>query len=140
MEAISRNLKSYKAVMPRWFVALLLGGVLLAGVGFFLTGPSSKETALPPIVRQTPPDAPAQPQSTEVMRSSTDINPAIKVGIIFCWISAAISALVLLVSFPVFLFSSDVGRVTRAGGLVKTTLAFFIGSAGTILATISLAH
>lgn len=138
MEAISRNLRSYKAVMPRWFVVVLLGGALLAGAVFFLTGTGSKEAGLPPeILLKT--DAPAQPQSTAMLQPEA-INPVIKFGIIFCWIAAAISTLVLLISFPVFLFSSDAGRVARAGGLVKTTLGFFIGSAGAILATISLTH
>ena len=58
-------------------------------------------------------------------------------GLTFCFIVVIISLLILFICLPIFLFSSDEDRVFRAGGLVKTTLGFFITGSSAIMATIS---
>ncbi len=147
MVEISRNLLFYSAVMPRWFIALLTAGGLLVSVSMltFENLPTfhqadviinlSKSGRDPASVVQSVPSS----QAPESYLANITNKPAIAFGIAFCSVAAVISALVLLISLPVFLFSSNAERVKRAGGLVKTTLGFFIGSSGAIIATISFA-
>jgi hypothetical protein len=166
MAEISRNLLAYKASMPRWFVVLLVAGGLLAGSSLYflkfnnhqvkITEPNDsmqysgrvgdqallKKSALPPTTESNGADRTINepPESQSVLKFIENYivtKPIASFGIVFCCVSAAISALVLLISLPVFLFSSNVERVARAAGLVKTTIGFFVGSAGTMLATIS---
>lgn len=149
MPEISRNLLAYKAVMPRWFVVLLIVGSLLAGLSLFSLKFQNAELAMSPPTISTPhPSNGRGPASVEPSlpppESTSEVGgiankPAVFFGIAFCSVAAVISALVLFISFPVFLFSSNAERVARAGGLVKTTLGFFVGSAGAIIATISFA-
>lgn len=47
------------------------------------------------------------------------------------------SVSILLTSLPIYLFSSDPERVKRAGGLVKSTLGFILGSGGAVATTLS---
>lgn len=150
MVEISRNLLSYSAVMPRWFIALLTAGGLLVSVSMLMLEnlPAYRQQSAP-IVGIPPAKSGRGPASVEPSVPSSQApefnlanitnKPVIAFGIAFCSVAAVISALVLLISLPVFLFSSNAERVKRAGGLVKTTLGFFIGSSGAIIATISFA-
>lgn len=159
MSDISRNILFYEAVFPRWLMALLIGGSLVAGTVLTFIESSDLKMAAPPppIVAQMPAPKAIPPQSSgrepasvepmlpksgaeENEASPTNAELAQKVvsfGIAFCVAAGTISALILLVSVPVFLFSSNERRIARAGGLVKTTLGFFVGSAGALIATIS---
>jgi len=149
MAEISRNLLAYKAVMPRWFVALLVAGGLLAGSSLYFFRVESPQMVMAPSASIPSEQKGRGPASVEPSEPSPPVSkfsaggiankPAIFFGIAFCSVAAAISVFVLLISLPVFLFSSNAERVARAGGLVKTTLGFFVGSAGTIIATISFA-
>nr|WP_321396828.1 hypothetical protein [uncultured Desulfobacter sp.] len=48
-----------------------------------------------------------------------------------------VSVLILLVSIPVYIFSSDTNKSKRAGGLAKTCMQFLFGSGAAVLATLS---
>lgn len=56
---------------------------------------------------------------------------------VFCGGAFGVSLLVLVICLPLYLFSTDKGRIRRAGGLVKTSLGFIVTSAAGILATYS---
>lgn len=146
MVEISRNLMSYSAVMPRWFIALLTVGGILAGASMLMLEGmnilASQSAQIIEIPQAENGRGPASVEPSEALAFSADgiaNKPVVFFGIAFCSVAATISFLVLLISLPVFLFSSNAERVARAGGLVKTTLGFFVGSAGTIIATISFA-
>lgn len=62
-----------------------------------------------------------------------------QLAVVFCLGAALISGLVLFVSLPVYLFANSTARTRRAGGLVRTTLGFFVTSAAGLLGTISFA-
>jgi hypothetical protein len=168
MSEISRNLLSYKAVFPRWLMALLIGGSLVGGIVPLPIYPSSIGIMMEPLMMEPPSKAmapkpapqvgstnssgrapasaePTPPQEEAIelgaVRGNSDLaQKVVAFGINFCIAAATLSALILLVSVPIFLFSSDQKRVIRAGGLVKTTLGFFIGSATAIIATISFSN
>ncbi len=53
---------------------------------------------------------------------------------IFC---LSISTLILSISLPIYLFSSDEMKCQKAGGLVKTTLGFIIASGAGLISTLS---
>ena len=131
MTGINRNLLAYKAVMPRWLIVLLVVGSLaitaLLYIGWnsvtTLSAVNEFSKALPPTSQ--PGASSAEFSLVADLVSYIKAEPAVLLGIAFCSVTTIISALILLISLPIFLFSKDKGRVTRAGGLVKTTLGFF---------------
>jgi len=145
MTGINRNFLAYKAAMPRWLIVLLVVGSLaitaLLYIGWnsvtTLSSVNKLSKALPPTSQQGA--GSAEPSLVADLLNYIKAEPAMSLGIAFCSVTTTISALILLISLPIFLFSKDKARVTRAGGLVKTTLGFFVGGAGTIVATISFA-
>ena len=145
MIEISRNIFDYKAARSFWLIL----GIIIASSFFAFVIPSKFIEIL--VFSHAPlgmyceawvagvAESPKYLCSIPDILSITDRRIIILFGIVFCIASGAISAIVLLMSLPIFLFSSNSIRVSRAGGLVKTTLGFFLGSASAIVVTISFA-
>ena len=138
-----RNIFNYKPVVPMWFLAIMLLTFITclylfySGSDYFVEIHESLDQASGSVFRGQVDGSDAT--FNRVLMLVTSGRPAVFFGIVFSSLAAIVSTLVLFLTLPIYLYSSNQQRVARAGGLIKTTLGFLLGSSTTILATVSFA-
>ncbi len=134
MAAISRNVLSYKAVCPPWFLAMVLIGSFVGSVFFYAMEPTGVKlfSDAPVITAFFDPSS-----TTSAMQSHHAEHPIAFLLIGFCVVVEIISGLIFCREFPVLLLSSSEERVARAAGLVQTTVLFMIMSLLVIIGALS---
>lgn len=123
-----REILSIKARAPWWYLSclVLLPFVLSIPVLlFFFDSRGASSGSIP----QVQVESFIWPISADEM--------VVPFAIIVSSICLAISILILFVCTPIYLFSENLERSKKAGGLVKTTLGFIIASGTVVIGTLS---
>jgi hypothetical protein len=125
----------------KFWILLGTGAVLLLLSNYVLV------PAAPAAIVVSPPDVTAAPDPSTVIelpaspalwiRVSSGTSPPVAFAIMVSSFCLFVSALMLVVLLPIYLFSQDTDRIPQGGGLVKTTLGFIVTAGGGVIGTLS---
>ena len=142
------SIPAYRPGRRFWLFAAVPAVLLLAVANlFYFAAPSELPQGPPPV--EAPGRSPASPEPPPVLAPPADpalwirvlsgASPPVAFAMVVSSFCLFLSTLILIVVLPIYLFSQNVERSRKAGGLVKTTLGFIVAAGGGVIGTLSFA-